>query len=267
MTGRCGSPESFPCFSASPSTYAPPGSLERTASTLWSKHRCIHNHLDANLSTHGLDTGLFLFAPYAHDILTIFTSPAAPHLAHSRHLRAVRFPQRMRRLYLSLRSMSSSCAHSTCTRMERAISTRPLERTTPTGARAKTPTPTCPNGSSRRRPAAVRPNPPLYSRESRELLLALAKAKDARLPDPLTEDDVQCGRYLGYSAMKQLAFDWMMANPQISAVRGADESSEGDADAGEDFTAGYDAPCVHSHRRPCLSRRKLPRPTHPRRRE
>jgi hypothetical protein len=27
-----------------------------------------------------------------------------------------------------------------------------------------------------------RPNPPLYSRESRELLLALAKAKDARLP-------------------------------------------------------------------------------------
>ncbi|KAJ7233334.1 hypothetical protein C8J57DRAFT_1577777 [Mycena rebaudengoi] len=109
----------------------------------------------------------------------------------------------------------------------------------------------------RRRPAAVserlssananpKTQPPLYSRESRE---PLATAKDILLPDPLTEDDVQCGRYLGYSAMKQLAFDWMMANPQISAVRGADESSEGDADAGEDFTAGYDAPSHLRHHR------------------
>ncbi|KAJ7279083.1 hypothetical protein C8J57DRAFT_153656 [Mycena rebaudengoi] len=29
----------------------------------------------------------------------------------------------------------------------------------------------------------------------------------------IMQDDVQCGRYPGYSAMRQLAFDWMMANP------------------------------------------------------
>ncbi|KAJ7233330.1 hypothetical protein C8J57DRAFT_1249989 [Mycena rebaudengoi] len=170
--------------------------------------------LDGDLSTHGLDTGLFLFVPSGEQI----------HLAHSHHLHrplpAAHLPACTSSS--ALRSTFSSCARSTCN-IDVSAHANPEDPT----------------------PRPTRADP--------------ATAKDVRLPDLLTEDDVQRERYLGYSAMKQLAFDWMMGIPQISAVRGADESSEGDADAGEDFTAGYDAPCVHSHPRPCLSLRELPR--------
>ncbi|KAJ7233339.1 hypothetical protein C8J57DRAFT_1729519 [Mycena rebaudengoi] len=263
--------------------------------------------LRADLSKPGLDSGLFVFAPYAGEMLTIFTdATAAPTLAYEHHLRPINVPTRIRWVYWYSRFAYNifMLAKDRLAFLGRAMEEAkerhhgqhlyaddpgPLKHPRIAGPEGSgNPHDGGGGGSGRdngrrhsgrtqpreaagriRARRARRPEPPPYSLEYRQRLLALAKATDTKLTDKLTVNDVQCGRYPGYSAMKQLAFDWFVENPQISAVRGADERSVADGDS--DMRAERVRGLLRSVRR-CLSprarshghprRRPLP-PSHP----
>ncbi|KAJ7220815.1 hypothetical protein GGX14DRAFT_695050, partial [Mycena pura] len=68
-----------------------------------------------------------------------------------------------------------------------------------------------------------------------EALLALYELVDAAVSKRacLTVDDVQAGRYAGFSKIKRLALQYRRAHPQISAVGGPCMESDDDASEGE----------------------------------
>ncbi|KAJ7272694.1 hypothetical protein B0H12DRAFT_1091578 [Mycena haematopus] len=71
--------------------------------------------------------------------------------------------------------------------------------------------------------------------EDDDAQLAVYEILDAALGTrPLTVDDVQAGRYPGFSKMKRLARDYRRANPQVSAVGDPRVWEEGHLEGGEE---------------------------------
>ncbi|KAJ7233230.1 hypothetical protein C8J57DRAFT_1250090 [Mycena rebaudengoi] len=216
--------------------------------------------LRADLSKPGLDSGLFVFAPYAGEMLIFTDATAAPTLAYEHHLRPINVPTRIRWVYwmdspfwvgrwrkprsviMGNTSMPTIRAHSSIQGL-RALKGAGILTMAAGVAQDETTVGVIAVGLSREKqqaasaPAArANPNPhPTH--------LNIVSGYSP-WPRPQTQSSqtsslstmCNAGATPGYSAMKQLAFDWFVKNPQISAVRGADERSEGDGDAGEDFT-------------------------------
>ncbi|KAJ7233220.1 hypothetical protein C8J57DRAFT_1382482 [Mycena rebaudengoi] len=234
--------------------------------------------LRADLNARGIDSGVFLFTPYAGKVVTIFTSTSTitSELAYEYQLRLANITERILWLYLFIRFAFNTFFVSAAgrTALENHLKKldeddeeqldedqeEPDEDMPPpdkkrklsgggrgrgkshkaSGSRGRSRGKDGGSGGDRgvsgrhraaqKQPAGYnrRPLQP-YSREFREALLVLDKAADAALPDDLTLADVQAGRYRGYSKIKELALQWHLQNPQISAVGG-----EADGDVTEE---------------------------------
>ncbi|KAJ7067204.1 hypothetical protein C8F01DRAFT_1120630 [Mycena amicta] len=202
--------------------------------------------LRADMEGQGFDQGLFLFAPYADHVVAVFVMPIAQDLAHQYHLRRVDFPARIRRGYLFARFAWIVLNFLTPGLANAVVAMSPLEEHTDDMRilkRKKAPGTGSGTKKSKRGDTASGGNgggvgggggdgdepedeEELSERQSHsstededEAQLAIFETLDAALKDrPLTIDDIEAGRYHGYSAVKRRVLEYMRANPQISAV-------------------------------------------------
>ncbi|KAJ7233329.1 hypothetical protein C8J57DRAFT_1577771 [Mycena rebaudengoi] len=204
--------------------------------------------LRADLNARGIDSGVFLFTPYAGKVVTIFTSTStiASELAYEYQLRLANITERILWLYLFIRFAFNTFFVSAAgrTALENHLKKLDEDDEEQLDEDQEEPDEDMPPPDKKRKLSgggrgynrlAPRPLQP-YSREFREALLVLDKAADAALPDELTLADVQAGRYRGYSKIRELALQWHLQNPQISAVGG-----EADVDVTEEVDDLVDA--------------------------
>ncbi|KAJ7272721.1 hypothetical protein B0H12DRAFT_1091676 [Mycena haematopus] len=213
----------------------------------------------------------FVFVPYADRVVAVFTTHTAPDLAYEYHLRAVNFPARVPRGYLFVNFvwcvfgfMSPGVGYAAAE--VRGAGMRPdgagflkRKRAEDAGGREKRRRrlghgdsdsdgedgSTDEDSDSEDGSAEHGDNEDVtYGGESAtkareeddDAQLAVYEILDAALGTrPLTIDDVQAGRYPGFSKMKRLARDYRRANPQVFAVgdpRVWEEGHQGDEDRG-----------------------------------
>ncbi|KAJ6620059.1 hypothetical protein B0H10DRAFT_1946356 [Mycena sp. CBHHK59/15] len=204
--------------------------------------------LRVDLNSQGLDQGHFLLAPYAHCIVAVFVRPTGRDLAYMYHLKVVNMPTRILVGYLFIRFAWNIFKFSApgLVKVAAAIAPRGVKRKTlhDTVEKVKKITKDA-DGSSGGGGGETRGNVgrdsedslPTEDKESGpktedKIELSAYEAQDAALQacPHLTFDDVQAGRYPGFSKFKRLQYEYRLAHPEVSAVRSARvwEAEEGD---------------------------------------
>ncbi|KAJ6561487.1 hypothetical protein DFH09DRAFT_1316065 [Mycena vulgaris] len=182
--------------------------------------------LRADLSSEGLDRGHFLFAPYAHGVAAVFVQHTARDLAHEYHLTEVNFPTRIRRCYLFARFAWNIFNFSTPGLVDAAAVVNPPKAHSDAVSLKRKPSNDAGGDPKKSKwsdgdgslPIENVANVP-RSREAEDTLLAIYEAIDAGFETSrFTVDDVQAGRYPGYSKIKRLELEYRRAHPEVSAV-------------------------------------------------
>ncbi|KAJ7869589.1 hypothetical protein B0H14DRAFT_2571769 [Mycena olivaceomarginata] len=215
--------------------------------------------LRSDLNSQGLDQGLFLFAPYADRIVAVFVRHAGGDLAYKYHLQEVNMPPRIVRGYLFIRFawnvfqilgpwVDEQQAERSRRRIGAAAAPANRREVGPGGGGSGGTSNPGDVGGSRggggwdqedlggAEDGDGEDSLPTEDEESGpgtddEAQLAVYESQDAALQAcaSLTVDDVQAGRYPGFSKFKRLAREYRLAHPEVSAVRSA-RVWEGDED-------------------------------------
>ncbi|KAJ7643895.1 hypothetical protein FB45DRAFT_1114356 [Roridomyces roridus] len=174
--------------------------------------------LRSDLDSKHMDSGLFVFAPFAGRIVPIFLKPTAGDLAYNFHMKEVGFPDRILRGYLFVRfawdifkfhapglaaaawAQQMLPHQGPLLNLKRSSSGRDQQE----GASKKAKT----SGDGR------------GSHTDEAALLAVYEAVDENLQKQpyLTGGDAELGFHVGFSSTKRLEFEYRRAHPEVSAV-------------------------------------------------
>ncbi|KAJ7431974.1 hypothetical protein B0H11DRAFT_2209901 [Mycena galericulata] len=210
--------------------------------------------LRTDLNGQALNQGHFLFAPYANRVVAVFAKTKAQDLAHAYHLRAVNFPARIRRGYLSIRFAWNVLNFLTPGLAVAAATIRPSEERPDSGGFLKRKCADSPGSESKkfkkgggtgnrqgvggsrgdgfeedvrgaddsfgeRSLLAEEGESAQKTEDDDEAQLAVFEILDEALKTrPLTMDDEQAGRYPGFARIKRLEHEYRRAHPEVSAV-------------------------------------------------
>ncbi|KAJ7455622.1 hypothetical protein B0H11DRAFT_2322377 [Mycena galericulata] len=210
--------------------------------------------LRTDLNGQALNQGHFLFAPYANRVVAVFAKTKAQDLAHAYHLRAVNFPARIRRGYLSIRFAWNVLNFLTPGLAAAAATIRPSEERPDGGGFLKRKCADSPGSESKkfkkgggagnrqgvggsrgdgveedvrgaddsfgeRSLLAEEGESAQKTEDDDEAQLAVFEILDEALKTrPLTMDDEQAGRYPGFARIKRLEHEYRRAHPEVSAV-------------------------------------------------
>ncbi|KAJ7451546.1 hypothetical protein FB451DRAFT_1566078 [Mycena latifolia] len=209
-----------------------------------------HNQvaLRTDLCLQGLDQGHFLFAPYADRVVAVFVKSTGQDLAQEYHLREVNFPTRIRRGYLFARFAWNIFRFSSPGLSDAAAQLGPQpassKRKTDKEAGSQAEKSKMDAGGSRMGSVGGERdiggsgggrnaggggsgggmdagNEESAPQTEDETMLAIYEAQDSALKSQLTIDDLQAGRYHGFSKSKRIESEYRRDHPEVSAVRNA----------------------------------------------
>ncbi|KAF8147312.1 hypothetical protein K438DRAFT_1944184 [Mycena galopus ATCC 62051] len=189
--------------------------------------------LRGDLNQDVFDRGLFVLVPYADQIISLFVLNSGRDLAQLYHLRAVDFPSRVLRGYLYLRYGWSVINFLLIPGSAKALMKKIQDPETAKGPKDKLKRKRVGRGQGGGRNHSAgsnEENSVMTPEEIDEQRLINFKMWDESLKGrPLTRDDDEAGRYVGFSSIKETAMKYRRAHPEISAV-GSTMFWEGDND-------------------------------------